>query len=107
MSYGYNLAGAQTSFTYPSGRVLSTEYDEAGRMAGVRDQQSGAYYAGAASADSTNRMKYAAHGSVAVMKLGNNLWEHTDSITGVKVSPFWGSENGMIKSNVVEIEVLP
>jgi len=25
----------------------------------------------------------------------------------VKVSPFWGSENGVIKSNVVRIEVLP
>lgn len=78
MSYGYNLAGAQTSFTYPSGRVISMEYDMAGRMAGVRDQQSGAYYAGAAGSDSTNRIKYAAHGGVSVVKLGNNLWEHTD-----------------------------
>ena len=78
MSYSYNLAGAQTSFTYPSGRVISTEYDPAGRMAGVRDQQSGSYYAGAAGSDSTNRIKYAAHGGVAVAKLGNNLWEHTD-----------------------------
>ena len=78
MSYSYNLAGAQTSFTYPSGRVISTEYDAAGRMAGVRDQQSGAYYAGAAGTDSTNRIKYAAHGGVSVVKLGNNLWEHAD-----------------------------
>ena len=76
MSYSYNRAGAQTSSTYPSGRVLATEYDAAGRMAGVRDQQSGTYYAGAA-ADSINRMKYAAHGGVSEMKLGNNLWEHT------------------------------
>lgn len=29
------------------------------------------------------------------------------SVADVKVSPFWGSENGVIKSNVVEIEVLP
>lgn len=29
------------------------------------------------------------------------------SIADVKVSPFWGSENGIIKSNVVFIEVLP
>jgi RHS repeat-associated protein len=78
MSYAYNRAGAQTSFTYPSGRVLALEYDAAGRMAGVRDQQSGAYYAGAAGSDSTNRIKYAAHGGVSVVKLGNNLWEHTD-----------------------------
>jgi hypothetical protein len=29
------------------------------------------------------------------------------SVTDVKVSPFGGSENGVIKSNVVEIEVIP
>lgn len=29
------------------------------------------------------------------------------SVADVKVSPFWGSENGVIKSNVVEIEVIP
>lgn len=78
MSYSYNLAGAPTSFTYPSGRINSFEYDSAGRMAGVRDQTSGAYYAGAVGSDSTNRIKYAAHGGVSVVKLGNNLWEHTD-----------------------------
>lgn len=78
MSYGYNRADNKTSVTYPSGRVISTEYDTAGRMAGVRDQQSGLYYAGAVGTDNTNRMKYAAHGGVSVMKLGNNLWEHVD-----------------------------
>jgi RHS repeat-associated protein len=78
MSYGYNLAGGLTSLTYPSGRVIRTEYDAAGRMAGVWDQGSGAYYAGAVSTDATNRLQYAPHGAVSVMKLGNGLWEHTD-----------------------------
>jgi RHS repeat-associated protein len=77
MSYGYNLAGNQVSMTYPSGRVIATEVDAAGRTAGVRDQGSGSYYAGAAGTDTTNQIKYAAHGAVAVMKLGNGLWEHT------------------------------
>ena len=77
MSYGYNLAGGQTSMTYPSGRIITSEYDGAGRLAGVRDQSSGVYYAGATSTDVTNRMQYAAHGAVSVMKLGNGLWEHT------------------------------
>src|SRR6266436_4209999 len=77
MSYGYNLAGGQTSMTYPSGRVVTSEYDGAGRLAGVRDQSSGVYYAGATSTDTTNRVQYAAHGAVSVMKLGNGLWEHT------------------------------
>jgi RHS repeat-associated protein len=78
LSYGYNLAGAHTSITYPSGRVISMEYDPSGRLGGVRDQQSGVYFVGATGTDSTNRMKYAANGAVSVMKLGNNLWEHTD-----------------------------
>jgi hypothetical protein len=29
------------------------------------------------------------------------------STADVELSPFWGSENGIIKSNVVSIEVLP
>ena len=78
MSYSYDRAGNQTSLTYPSGRVISREFDAAGMMAGVRDQQSGLYYAGSVGTDSTNRMKYAAHGGVSEMKLGNNLWEHTN-----------------------------
>ncbi len=78
MSHGYNRAGAQTSMTYPSGRVIENRYDVAGRMAGVKDQQSGVYYAGAVESDATNRIQYAPHGAVKVMKLGNGLWEHTD-----------------------------
>jgi RHS repeat-associated protein len=78
MSYGYNPAGNQTSMTYPSGRVIATGYDSAGRLAGVKDQGSGTYYAGSANTDATNRLQYAAHGAVSVMKLGNGLWEHTD-----------------------------
>jgi RHS repeat-associated protein len=78
MTYAYILAGSRTSMTYPSGRVITNEFDNAGRLTGVRDQSSGVYYSGAASTDATNRMQYAAHGAVSVMKLGNGLWEHTN-----------------------------
>jgi RHS repeat-associated protein len=78
MSYSYSLAGSSTSVTYPSGRIITSEYDAADRLAGVRDQSSGIYYAGAASTDPTNRMQYAAHGAISVVKLGNGLWEHTN-----------------------------
>jgi RHS repeat-associated protein len=78
MSYAYNLAGSRTSTTYPSGRVVTSEYDAANRPAGVRDQSSGVYYDGGAASDATNRIQYAAHGAVSVMKLGNGLWEHTN-----------------------------
>jgi len=74
--YGYNLASEMTSETYPSGRQVITEYDSAGRGAGIRS--AAIYYAGAAASDATNRIQYAPQGAVAVMKLGNGKWEHTD-----------------------------
>ncbi|HKO42112.1 MAG TPA: hypothetical protein VJU84_02390, partial [Pyrinomonadaceae bacterium] len=78
IAHRYNRAGNLVSITYPSGRIVTTEYDLAGRMAGVQHQQSGTYYAGGAATDASNRMQYAAHGGSSVMKLGNGLWEHTN-----------------------------
>jgi RHS repeat-associated protein len=72
MSYGYNLAGMLTSETYPSGRVVRTSYDSAGRISQLSGQKSG-------EADKTyaSSFAYTAHGAVKEVKLGNNLWEHT------------------------------
>lgn len=78
MSYSYDLAGNMISQTYPSGRVAASEYDAAGRLAGVKNQSSGLYYAGAAATDATNRLQYTAHGATSQMRLGNGLWEHTN-----------------------------
>lgn len=74
--YGYNLASEMTSETYPSGRQVITEYDTAGRAAGISAR--GNYYAGAAASDATNRIQYAPQGAVSVMSLGNGEWEHTN-----------------------------
>ena len=78
-SYVYDLAGNLTLQTYPSGRVVKTEYDAAGRVAGVRNGASGPFYAGGAAADSVHRISYTAHGAASAMRLANNdgLWEHT------------------------------
>ena len=82
MSYGYNLAGEMTTETYPGadgtghGRVVLTEYDSAGRFAGIKNQ-AGGYYAGFMASDAVNRIQYAPHGAVSAMKLGNGKWEHT------------------------------
>ena len=76
MSYDYNLAGGLVSQVYPSGRTVVTEYDNAARISGVKNPVSGNYYAGAAPADTTNRMKYNAFGSLSEMRFGNNLWQH-------------------------------
>ena len=75
--YGYNLASEMTSETYPSGRQVITEYDTAGRIAGVKKDAT-TYYAGAAASDATNRIQYAPQGAISVMKLGNGKWEHTN-----------------------------
>ena len=77
-SYGYNLASEMTSQTYPSGRVVQTEYDGAGRVAGVKNQATGSFWAGAAATDAANRIQYLAHGAASVTKLGNSKWEHTN-----------------------------
>ena len=76
-TYAYNRAGAFTSQTYPSGRTVVSEYDSAGRLAGLKPQGSSSYYAGAGSTDS-NRISYAPHGVVGTMRLGNGLWEHAN-----------------------------
>jgi RHS repeat-associated protein len=77
MSCSYNLAGLMTDETYPSTKVVHTEYDAAGRVAGVKNQAASGYYVGGAATDSTNRMQYAPHGALSIMRLGNGLWEHT------------------------------
>ena len=76
--YAYSIGGEMTSETYPSGRVVMTDYDAAGRVAGVKNQATGLYYAGAAATDATNRIQYASHGAIGKMKLGNGKWEHTN-----------------------------
>ncbi len=74
--YKYDLAGNLTSEKYPSGRVVETKYDAAGRAAGVTNPATGLFYAGAPS-DSANRIQYTAAGAPSSMRLGNGLWEHT------------------------------
>jgi YD repeat-containing protein len=73
MSYSYDLAGNLKSQTYPSGRVVVTDFDSGGRIAVVRNQAAApTYFAGNAS----NPIQYSAHGAVSQLLLGNGLWEH-------------------------------
>jgi RHS repeat-associated protein len=76
--YEYNLDGSLKSETYPSGRVVESEYDAVGRLAGVK-KQGGDYYAGGDPTEPgrPNVISYTAHGAVAALRLGNGLWEHT------------------------------
>jgi RHS repeat-associated protein len=73
--YRYDLAGNLTAQTYPSGRVVKSEYDAAGRLAGLRDGAAGTFYAGGSATDDANRIAYTAHGAASAMRLGNGLRE--------------------------------
>jgi RHS repeat-associated protein len=71
-NYGYDLAGNLTSETYPSGRVISTSLDAAGRVSQVAGQKSGE-----ANKTYSSQYSYTAAGAVSAMQLGNGRWEHT------------------------------
>jgi RHS repeat-associated protein len=60
------------SQTYPSGRIVTTSFDGAGRTSGVTGQKTGEANKTYASA-----VSYTAHGAVSDLQLGNQLWEHT------------------------------
>jgi RHS repeat-associated protein len=71
-SYQYNLTGAMTSQTYPSGRVVTTGVDSAGRISSVSGQKSGE-----PNKTYSSNFSYTAHGAIASVTLGNNLIEGT------------------------------
>jgi RHS repeat-associated protein len=73
MSYQYDLAGNMTSQTYPTGRVVTQSFDNAGRLANISGQAS----AGTPKTYA-NAFGYTAHGAVERMRLGNGRWEHTN-----------------------------
>ena len=77
LHYAYDRAGNLASQTYPSGRVVETFYDGAGRIAGLRRRQAEGgyhYYAGGAAGEA-DPIGYAPHGGIEQLRLGNGLWE--------------------------------
>jgi len=72
-SYTYTAGGALASETYPSGRVMTTVYDDAGRPKYVKGQNGDVttYYAG----DQSNAIQYASHGGISSMTMGNGITE--------------------------------
>jgi RHS repeat-associated protein len=71
--YTYNAAFALASQTYPSGRRVAAEYDDAGRSRYLQGQLARATtnYAGSAA----NPIQYAAHGALGSMTMGNGVVE--------------------------------
>jgi YD repeat-containing protein len=73
MSYGYDLAGNMTKEVYPSGKEVRMVYDAVGRLNSVSR-----YVSGALDKTYASQFSYGAHGAPSQVKLGNNLWEHTN-----------------------------
>lgn len=103
--YRYDLAGNLISEKYPSGRVVKTEYDKAGRVAGVKNQATGLYYAGGDPTipDNQEVIKYAAHGPAAVMKLGNGLWDRTEFNSRLQIRQI-GLGTAQSNANVLQLD---
>jgi RHS repeat-associated protein len=74
--YTYNAAGSLASITYPSGRIITTEYDDAGRPKNLKGTMGAAekYYVGNPNT-APNRIQYASHGGISSMLLGNGILE--------------------------------
>lgn len=71
MSYQYNLSGALTKQTYPSGREVYTELDVSGDIAKIYGKANSS----AINANYANNFTYTADGKIASLKLGNGLFE--------------------------------
>lgn len=102
MTYEYNKLGVLTSQKYPSGRIVKTDYDGAGRIAGVKNDATGAYYAGAAGS-SADRIQYSPAGAIQIMKLGNDLWEHTNFNSASQVTQI-GVGNSSTDSSKLKLD---
>ncbi len=68
--YQYNLADELTSMKLPSGRVVATAYDSAGRPASLQGTLD-------ATKVYASSFSYAPHGAATGMMLGNGLWAST------------------------------
>lgn len=70
-SYQYNIAGALTQETYPSGRVVKEDFDTTGKISRVYGKPT----ATATEQTYANLFSYFPDGKIEKLQLGNNLWE--------------------------------
>ncbi|QOY86918.1 RHS repeat-associated core domain-containing protein [Paludibaculum fermentans] len=73
--YQYNTGGLLTQLTYPSGRVVSTTYDDAGRAGKVLGQLGSVSTAYAGPPTGKIYIQYAPHGAVSQMLLAGGTSE--------------------------------
>ena len=95
MSYGYNLAGKPTSFTFPSLRQQTIKYDSAGRVSGVTGANGTPSYASLTSSDA-----YFPNGGIRDLRLGPNALvqqycqNNRLQTVGIRQAPLGGGTTG-------------
>ena len=82
-SYQYNLAGALTQETYPSGRVVNMTYTGNGDISLIQGTPSG----GTQKTYAQN-FTYTPDGKIKQLKLGNGLWETAQFNNRLQVTEF-------------------
>lgn len=87
LEYGYNLAGQLTSQKYPSGKIVSMNYDDSGRLSSISDQ--GRNY--------LNNLQYNLHGGVlSAVTLGNGIQRSFVYNDRLQVSEMTWAKNGNV-----------
>jgi YD repeat-containing protein len=86
-AYTYNLTGALTSETYPSGRVVTTGYDGVNREKSVTGQ-----YVGVGT-NYVSGTSYAPQGALSAMTYGNTLARSYTYDNRLRPSGLWDAVN--------------
>ena len=89
-NYSYNLAGGLKSMTYPSGSIVATSYDQAGRVTGVIGTM------GSVNTTYASGATYAAHGAIQQVNLNpaGSLIETTSY--GPDLQPYQASTGSVL-----------
>jgi RHS repeat-associated protein len=86
-TYAYNAAYKLASETYPSGRKMETEYDDAGRSKYLKGTNGATitYYAGN---PNTSLIQYASHGALSSLPMANGVtetWSYNSRLQPTKI----------------------
>ena len=87
LEYNYNLAGQMTSEKYPSGKLVSMNYDNGGRLSGINDQGR-TYLSG---------LQFGLNGgAVSAMTLGNGVQESFDYNDNLQMNKMSWAKDGTV-----------
>lgn len=94
-SYEYNLSGALTKETYPSGRVVQNEFDANGDLSKIFGRATTT----AIQRTYANNFTYSVDGKIEKLKLGSGVWESAKFNSRLQVTELsvgWGPTSGSL-----------